>query len=186
MSEEKKRKLIESVPQNIKEDIQFAYRQVNDFAVAQRSSIQEFEKQTIPGVRLGQKLIPMDVAGCYIPGGRFAHACSAIMSIATAKAAGVPAVIACSPPRGGSIAPAVIYAMEVAGADIIMEIGGIQAIATMAYGLFRENLPIFLLALETHLWLKQKQYLLVLEHVLLMFLPVRQNLPSLQIIQLMP
>ena len=76
------------------------------------------------------------MAGCYVPGGRFAHACSAIMSVATAKAAGVPLVIACSPPRGDSIAPAVVYAMEVAGADIILEMGGVQAIATMAFGLF--------------------------------------------------
>jgi sulfopropanediol 3-dehydrogenase len=78
----------------------------------------------------------MEVAGCYVPGGRFAHACSAIMSVATAKAAGVKTVIACSPPRGESIAPAVVYAMHIAGADIILEMGGVQAIASMAYGLF--------------------------------------------------
>lgn len=136
LSPDKKKELIDQVPQSVRDDIKFAYDQVFTFAVAQRESITEFEKETIPGVRLGQKVIPMETAGCYVPGGRFAHACSAIMSIATAKAAGVKTVIACSPPRGKSIAPAVVYAMEIAGADIILEMGGVQAIATMAFGLF--------------------------------------------------
>ena len=136
LSPDKKKKLIAQVPERVRSDIQFAYEQVFNFAKAQRESITEFEKETIPGVRLGQKVIPMEIAGCYVPGGRFAHACSAIMSVATAKAAGVKTVIACSPPRGESIAPAVVYAMEIAGADIIMELGGVQAIGTMAYGLF--------------------------------------------------
>ena len=136
LSPDKKEELIAQVPQNVKDDIAFAYEQVYGFARAQRDSIVDIEKETIPGVRLGQRVIPMEVAGCYVPGGRFAHACSAIMSVATAKAAGVKTVIACSPPRGGSIAPAVIYAMEISGADVIMAMGGVQAIATMAYGLF--------------------------------------------------
>ena len=136
LSQEKKRKLIDSVPDNVKDDIQFACNQVYGFARAQRESIREFEMETVPGVRLGQKIVPMSVAGCYVPGGRFAHACSALMSVATAKAAGVETVIACSPPRGESIDPAVAYAMDLAGADIILEMGGVQAIATMAFGLF--------------------------------------------------
>ena len=136
LSEEKKAKLIAQVPQRVKDDIKFAYDQVFGFAKAQRESIVEFEKETLEGVRLGQRVIPMEVAGCYVPGGRFAHACSAIMSVATAKAAGVKTVIACSPPRGESIAPAVVYAMDLAGADVIIEMGGVQAIATMAFGLF--------------------------------------------------
>lgn len=136
LSEEKKQKLIDQVPQRVKDDLQFAYEQVSGFAQAQRNSIVEFEHTAISGVRLGQRVLPMEVAGCYVPGGRFAHACSAIMSAATAKAAGVKTVIACSPPRGESIAPAVAYAMHIAGADIILELGGVQAIATMAYGLF--------------------------------------------------
>ncbi|VVS94786.1 histidinol dehydrogenase [Desulfoluna spongiiphila] len=139
LSDEKKAKLIAEVPEQVKKDLQFAYDQVSGFAKAQRESIVEFEKETIEGVRLGQKVIPMEVAGCYVPGGRFAHACSAIMSVATAKAAGVKTVIACSPPRGESIAPAVVYAMELAGADVIIEMGGVQAIATMAYGLFTDK-----------------------------------------------
>ncbi|MDA3789916.1 MAG: histidinol dehydrogenase [Desulfobacula sp.] len=136
LSPEKKQRLIDKVPDEVKQDIRFAHEQVYGFAKAQKDSLQEFEKETIPGVRLGQRIIPMEVAGCYIPGGRFAHACSAIMSVATAKAAGVKTVIACSPPRGDSIAPAVVYALDVAGADIIIEMGGVQAIATMAFGLF--------------------------------------------------
>jgi len=136
LSHEKKKRIIDSVPENLKQDIRFCFDQVSSFAKAQKESFKEFEKETYPGVYLGQKIIPMDVAGCYVPGGRFAHACSAIMSIATAKVAGVPLVIACSPPRGDIIDPAVVYAMDVAGVDIILEMGGVQAIATMAYGLF--------------------------------------------------
>lgn len=136
LSDEKRQRLIDSVPEAVKDDIKFAYAQVSGFAKAQRESICEFQTSIHPGVKLGQRIIPMDVAGCYVPGGRFAHACSAIMSVATAKAAGVKTVIACSPPRGESIDPAVVYAMDVAGADIILEMGGVQAIATMALGLF--------------------------------------------------
>ena len=136
LSEEKKQALIAQVPQSVKDDIDFAHRQVKRFAEAQRDSLTEFEIESEEGVRLGQKVIPVQVAGCYIPGGRYSHAASALMSVATAKAAGVPTIIACSPPRGDSINPAVAYAMHVAGADIIIEMGGVHAIATMAYGLF--------------------------------------------------
>ncbi|MBV7298270.1 histidinol dehydrogenase [Enterovibrio paralichthyis] len=136
LSEEKKAALIASVPQQVKDDIDFAHRQIRRFAEAQRASLTEFEIETEAGVKLSQRVIPVDCAGCYVPGGRYAHAASALMSIATAKAAGVPTVIACSPPRGDSINPAVVYAMDVAGADIILEMGGVHAIATMAFGLF--------------------------------------------------
>lgn len=136
LSPEKKEKLIASVPESVKDDIRFAHAQVSGFARAQRESISEFTTTPHEGVRLGQKIIPMATAGCYVPGGRFAHACSAVMSVATAKAAGVPTVIAASPPRGESIDPAVVYAMAVSGADIILEMGGVQAIAAMAFGLF--------------------------------------------------
>lgn len=139
LSEEKKQKLIASVPESVKRDIEFAHKQVSTFALAQRNSLKDFEMEVTPGVVLAQKTIPMDVAGCYVPGGRFAHACSAVMSVATAKAAGVPFVIAATPPRGDSIDPAVCYAMHISGADIILEMGGVQAIATMAYGLFTDK-----------------------------------------------
>ena len=128
--------LIATVPQTAKDDIRFAYDQVYGFAVKQRESMQEFETELSPGVTLGQRLIPCQCAGCYVPGGRFAHAASAVMSVATAKAAGVPFVVACTPPRGDSINPTVAYALSLSGADVIMAMGGVQAIGTMAFGLF--------------------------------------------------
>src|SRR5947209_9992823 len=91
----------------------------------------------LPGIHAGQKLVPVDVAGCYVPTGRYAHIASAYMSIATAKAAGVPTVIASSAPvQGDGVHPKVLYAMKAAGADIVMTLGGVQAIAAMAFGLF--------------------------------------------------
>jgi sulfopropanediol 3-dehydrogenase len=126
-----------SLDQRTKDDIQFAYEQVYNFAKKQRESMLEFETELHPGVIAGQKLIPVNVAGCYVPGGRFAHAASALMSIATAKAAGVPYVVACSPSHhGGGIHPSILYAMSVAKPDVILTLGGVQAIAAMAFGLF--------------------------------------------------
>jgi sulfopropanediol 3-dehydrogenase len=136
LSDEKRDALIAGVPQSVKDDIDFAHRQIKRFAEAQRDSLVSFEIETEPGVRLGQRVLPVQCAGCYVPGGRYAHAASALMSVATAKAAGVPFIVACSPPRGDSINPAVVYAMHVAGADVILEMGGVHAVATMAYGLF--------------------------------------------------
>ena len=125
------------VPENVKADIAFATEQVRRFAVAQRNSIEAFDVEIYPGLVAGQRLIPVNVAGCYVPTGRYAHIASAYMSIATAKAAGVPLVVACSTPyKGGGIHPYVLYAMKVAGADMIMTLGGVQAIAAMAHGLF--------------------------------------------------
>ena len=136
MSEQKKTALIAQVPSQTREDLQFAHRQVVRFAEAQLGSLTEFELPTEPGVTLGQRLVPVQNVGCYVPGGRYAHAASALMSIATAKVAGVPNVMACSPPHDGSIQPAVVYAMDLAGADLILEMGGVQAVAAMAFGLF--------------------------------------------------
>ena len=126
-----------TIPDQVKEDLKFAYEQVYGFAVKQRESMQEFETEITPGVTLGQRLIPCNCAGCYIPGGRFAHAASAIMSIATARAAGVPFVIAASPSHDGkSINPAILYAASLCKPDIFMMMGGTHAIAAMAYGHF--------------------------------------------------
>ena len=126
-----------AIPDSVKRDIEFATDQVRRFAQAQRASIREFAVELQPGLIAGQRLVPVNVAGCYVPTGRFAHIASAYMSIATAKAAGVPTVIACSTPyRGEGIHPQVLYAMQVAGADVVMTLGGVQAIAAMAYGLF--------------------------------------------------
>lgn len=129
------------IPAATKRDIEFATEHVRRFALAQRASAVEFSTEVYPGLVAGQRLIPVNVAGCYVPTGRYAHIASAYMSIATAKAAGVPTVIACSTPyrgdgRNEGIHPLVLYAMQVAGADLIMTLGGVQAIAAMAYGLF--------------------------------------------------
>jgi len=129
-------KLIAQVPQRVRDDIQFAHDQVYGFATKQRESLQAFETELSPGVVIGQRLVPCQCAGCYVPGGRFAHAASAIMSVATAKAAGVPFVVACTPPRGASINPTVAYALSLSGADVVMALGGVQAVGSMAFGLF--------------------------------------------------
>jgi sulfopropanediol 3-dehydrogenase len=121
----------------VRRDIDFATERVRRFARAQRDSIREFAAELQPGVVAGQRLIPVNVAGCYVPTGRYAHIASAYMAIATAKAAGVPFVVAASTPyRREGIHPYVLYAMKVAGADAILTLGGVQAIAAMAYGLF--------------------------------------------------
>jgi sulfopropanediol 3-dehydrogenase len=125
------------VPRQVREDIAFAAEQVRTFALAQKDSVRDFQMTMPSGLTVGQKWIPCNVAGCYVPTGRYAHIASAYMSVATAKAAGVKTVIACSTPyKGAGIHPYVLYAMKVAGADIIMTLGGVQAIATMAHGLF--------------------------------------------------
>ena len=126
-----------SIPQQVRTDIDFAIEQVYRFALAQRASLKEFETELHPGVTAGQRVLPVNVAGCYAPAGRYAHIASAYMGVATAKAAGVKTIIACSGPfRGGPMHPYLMYAFDKAGADTIMTLGGVQAIATMAYGLF--------------------------------------------------
>ncbi len=126
-----------AVPPSVRRDIEFATDQVRRFALAQRQSIADFSVELLPGLTAGQRLVPVNVAGCYVPTGRYAHIASAYMSIATAKAAGVKTVVACSTPyRDEGIHPYVLYAMKVAGADKIMTLGGVQAIAAMAFGLF--------------------------------------------------
>ena len=136
LTKEEIQSLIDLVPSSAKSDIRFAYDQVYGFALKQRESMKAFETELSPGVILGQRLVPCQCTGCYVPGGRFAHAASAIMSVATAKAAGVPFVVACTPPRGDHINPTVAYALSLSGADVIMALGGVQAIGTMAFGLF--------------------------------------------------
>ena len=127
----------EGIAGSIKRDIEFATQQVRRFADAQRESLREFSIELQPGLAAGQRLVPVNVAGCYVPTGRYAHIASAYMSIATAKSAGVPTVIACSTPyQGDGIHPHVLYAMKVADADVIMALGGVQAVAAMAFGLF--------------------------------------------------
>ena len=125
------------VPSQVRADIDFAVAQISDFARAQRESIRETQVELHPGVIAGQRVLPVNVVGCYAPAGRYAHVASAYMTVATAKAAGVGSVIACSSPfRGGGMHPYVLYAFKAAGADVILTLGGVQAIATLAYGLF--------------------------------------------------
>ena len=131
---------IRDVPESDKRDIDFAARQVREFALLQKASLTEFSAELESGVMAGQRVIPVNVAGCYVPTGRYAHIASAYMSVTTAKAAGVGTIVACSPPyMGQGIHPHVLYALKVAGADIIMTLGGVQAIAAMAYGLFTDK-----------------------------------------------
>lgn len=121
----------------VRDDIDSSLARVRAFALAQRETILDLELELSPGLVAGHRHIPVAVAGCYVPGGRYAHAASAAMSIGTAKAAGVPTVVAASPPRGDTgIHPATLYAMASAGADTILALGGVQAIAAMAFGLY--------------------------------------------------
>ncbi len=120
-------------PQDIK-DIEFAQRQVRNFAQIQRDSMKDVEVETLPGVMLGHKHVPVNAAGCYVPGGKYPLLASAHMSVITAKVAGVPRVITCAPPFEGKPARAIVAAQAMAGADAIYALGGIQAIGAMALG----------------------------------------------------
>ena len=127
----------ELVPEKMKQDIKFAHSNVERFAKAQKSTVANFETEVVPGLIAGQKAIPVNAAGCYIPGGRYSHIASAIMTVTTAKVAGCENIIACSPPRPGvGVAPAIIYAAHICGADKILSMGGVQGIAAMTFGLF--------------------------------------------------
>lgn len=125
------------VPEKLKQDIQFAHDNVRRFAEAQLATMRDIEVEVVPGLVAGQKSIPVQTAGCYIPGGRYSHIASAIMTVTTASVAGCSNIVACSPPRPDvGIAPAIIYAANISGADTILAMGGVQGIASMAFGLF--------------------------------------------------
>jgi sulfopropanediol 3-dehydrogenase len=126
-----------SLSQGVKDDIAFAHQRVRDFAIRQREALLEFETVLISGLTAGQKLIPVNTAGCYVPGGRYAHAASAIMSVCTAKVAGVPNIVATSPAhKEAGVNPAILHTMKLCGADTVLALGGVQGIAAMAYGLY--------------------------------------------------
>ena len=127
-------RLIDSLPEQVVEDITFAQAQIRRFAEAQRSALQDLEIETIPGVRLGHRNIPVASVGCYVPGGRYPMVASAHMSVLTAKVAGVKRIAACTPPLQGEPPAATVAAMALAGADEIYILGGIQAVAAMALG----------------------------------------------------
>jgi len=116
------------------DDIKFAQQQVRNFAKVQRASLNDVEVETLPGVILGHKNIPVDSVGCYVPGGKYPLVASAHMSVVTAKVAGVPRIVAASPPYHGKPSPAIVAAMHLGGADEIYCMGGVQAVAAMALG----------------------------------------------------
>lgn len=128
---------IAKVPERLKQDIRFAHDNVKKFAEAQKTTLKDVEIEVVPGLIAGQKSIPVRAAGCYIPGGRYSHIASAIMTVTTAKVAGCGNIVACSPPRPDvGIAPAIIFAADLCGADTILAMGGVQGVAAMAFGLF--------------------------------------------------
>jgi len=126
-----------NVPDKLKADIRFAADNVRRFAEAQKATLRDIELEVVPGLIAGQKSIPVKAAGCYVPGGRYSHIASAIMTVTTAKVAGCSHIVACSPPHPGvGIAPAIIYAAHICGADTILSMGGVQGVAAMTFGLF--------------------------------------------------
>src|SRR5467141_3544616 len=125
---------VRALPPGVIDDIKFAQTQIRNFALTQRAALQDVEVQTLPGVVLGHKNIPVNSVGCYVPGGRYPMVASAHMSVVTAKAAGVKRIIASAPPFGGKPHPAIVAAMHFGGADEIYAFGGVQAIAAMALG----------------------------------------------------
>jgi sulfopropanediol 3-dehydrogenase len=137
VSAETRAKAAAQVPAKLRDDISFAHNNIRRFAEAQRATITDCEIEILPGLTAGQKQIPVSAAGCYVPGGRYSHIASAIMTITTARVAGVPHIAACSPPRPGvGIPPAIIFTMDLCGADVILNLGGVQGVAAMANGLF--------------------------------------------------
>jgi len=141
VSKDKIEEAIKKVDQKTKDDVQFAYERIKKFAEHQLKSMNNnFEVELSKDLFVGQRLIPVDTAGCYIPGGRYAHISSAIMAITPAKVAGVSTIICASPPKDKNGASAgIIYAANLCGADVILNLGGIAAIASMAYGCFNNS-----------------------------------------------
>ncbi len=137
LDEEEIAKACAQVPDKLKRDIEFSHENVRRFAEAQKATVADIECEILPGLIAGQKAIPVAGAGCYIPGGRYSHVASAIMTVTTAKVAGCQHIVACSPPRPDvGVMPAIVYAAKVCGADTILALGGVQGVAAMTYGLF--------------------------------------------------
>lgn len=137
ISQEQRKAAAAFLPDQLKADIHFAHDNVRRFAEAQLATATDFAVEILPGLTAGQKQIPVSSAGCYVPGGRYSHVASAIMTITTAKVAGVSHIAACSPPRPGvGIPAAIVYTMDLCGADIILNMGGVQGVAAIANGLF--------------------------------------------------
>ena len=138
ISKEKIEEIKKNLDQKTKDDVQFSHERVRKFAEAQLKNYgQDFEVELSDGLYAGQKLIPVNTAGCYVPAGRYAHIASAVMSVTTAKVAGVKNILVCSSPKPGvGVHPTIVYTADLCGANVIMNLGGVQAIAAMTYGLF--------------------------------------------------
>jgi len=138
VSKEKIEEIKKSIDQKTKDDVQFSHERVRKFAEAQLKNYgQDFEVELSKGLYAGQKLIPVNTAGCYVPAGRYAHIASAVMSVTTAKVAGVKNIIVCSSPKPGvGVHPTIVYTADLCGANVILNLGGVQAIAAMTNGLF--------------------------------------------------
>ncbi|KKK81258.1 hypothetical protein LCGC14_2815280, partial [marine sediment metagenome] len=137
LSDEDRRAACARVPEDLKNDIRFAHANIQRFAQAQKATMGECEVEVVPGLIAGQKQIPISSAGCYVPGGRYSHIASALMTFTTAKVAGVPHITACSPTRPGiGIPDPIVFAMDLCGADLILNLGGVQGVAAMSMGLF--------------------------------------------------
>jgi len=135
IGDEQAAKAQSQLPAEVVEELDFAIEQVTAFARAQRDSMVEFEKEIRPGMRMGQRIIPVDSCGCYVPAGRYPCLTSAVMSVIPARVAGVKRIVACSPPgKSGSINPGILYTMHKMEVDEIYCIGGAQAIGALAYG----------------------------------------------------
>jgi sulfopropanediol 3-dehydrogenase len=134
LTDQEIRDCLSELSQRDLDDIRFAQAQVKNFAEHQRATMQDIEVETLPGIVLGHKNIPVNSVGCYVPGGKYPLLASAHMSVITARVAGVPRVITCAPPFGGKPAPAIVAAQHLAGADVIYCLGGIQAVGAMACG----------------------------------------------------
>lgn len=134
LSDEEIQACVDSLSEDVIKDIEFAQTQVRRFAEIQKAALRDVEEQTLPGVTLGHKNIPVNSVGCYVPGGKYPLVASAHMSVLTAKVAGVKRVIACAPPFNGKPSPAIVAAMHMAGADEIYCFGGVQAVGAMALG----------------------------------------------------
>ena len=138
VSKEKIEQIKKNLDQKTKDDVQFSHERVRKFAEAQLKNYgQDFEVELSDGLYAGQKLIPVNTAGCYVPAGRYAHIASAVMSVTTAKVAGVKNILVCSSPKPGvGVHPTIVYTADLCGAGVIMNLGGVQAIAAMTNGLF--------------------------------------------------
>jgi len=139
LSEDEIKAAVAKVPQTDIEDIQFAQKQVRNFAQKQKECLQDLEVETMPGVILGHRNIPVNSVGCYVPGGKYPMVASAHMSVLTASVAGVKRIVASAPPQDGEPHPAIVAAMHMGGADEILVLGGVQAVGAMAIG--TESIP---------------------------------------------